>query len=132
MKRFTKSFGMSVALALLAAPVAYAGLKTTFNLNINTVSRYAEGSMGSTRNTADNIQRIYCRSDADAVGSEVMRCFATNSAGVSVTCSSSSPVLIRSLQAAGDESYVAFTWDVNGVCQSFDVLKGSHLAPKDP
>ncbi|RKH57233.1 hypothetical protein [Corallococcus llansteffanensis] len=132
MKRFTKSFGMSVALVLLAAPVVYAGSKTTFNLIINTTSRYAEGSMGSTRNTADAVQRIYCRSDADATGAETMRCFATNLAGVTVTCNSSSPVLIRSLQAAGDESYVSFSWDASGICQSFDVLKGSHLAPKDP
>ncbi|MFP2895983.1 hypothetical protein [Corallococcus sp. 4LFB] len=132
MKRFTQALGMSVALVLLAVPVAYAGSKTTFNLNVNATSRYAEGSMGSARNSADAIQRIYCRTFADATYGESMRCFATNAANVTVTCGSSSLTLVRSVQAAGDESYVAFSWDANGVCQTFDVLKGSHLEPKAP
>lgn len=132
MKRFAKSLGMSVVLGLLAVPVAYAGSKTTYSLNVNATLRYVEGSLGSTRNSADNVQRVYCRSFADAAWGESMRCYATNTAGVTVTCSSTSATLIRSLQAAGDESYVAFTWDASGICQTFDVLKGSHLEPKAP
>jgi hypothetical protein len=132
MKRFKQALGMSVAMVLLAVPVAYAGNKTAYLLNINTTSRTVEGSMGTVRNTADNVQRVYCRTFADATYGESMRCYATNAAGTTVTCGSSNATLIRSVQAAGDESFVAFSWDASGTCQTFDVLKGSHLEPKAP
>ncbi|RKH12516.1 hypothetical protein D7V97_08205 [Corallococcus sp. CA053C] len=132
MKRFSKSFGMSVALVLLAAPVVYAGARSTFNVVVSTVNRTAEGSMGSARNSTDATQRIYCRTFADNTAGETMRCFAVDTAGTYVSCYSTAPALIRSVQSAGDESYIAFTWDASGICQSFDVLKGSHLAPKNP
>lgn len=132
MKRFTQALGTSVAMVLLAVPAAYAGLKTTFSVVVNASSRYAEGAQGTARNSTDTVQRIYCRTFADAAGGESVRCFAMSSASVFGTCYSNLPAHVRSAQSAGDESYIYFTWDVNGVCQAIDVLKGSHLEPKAP
>ncbi|GMU00483.1 hypothetical protein KH5H1_46030 [Corallococcus caeni] len=132
MKRFTQALGMSVALVLLAVPVAYAGSKVTFPVVISTASRYAYGAMGTARNSADAIQNIYCRTFADVTAGESVRCFANSSASVYVSCVSYSPVLIRSAQSASDSAYLYFSWDASGVCQSIDVLKGSQLEPKAP
>ncbi|NOK09105.1 hypothetical protein [Corallococcus exercitus] len=132
MKRFTQALGMSVALVLLAVPVAYAGSKTAFFVTINTTARTAYGAMGTARNSTDAIQNIYCRTFADATSGESVRCFANSAAGVYVSCYSYSPALIRSAQAASDSAYLYFAWDASGVCQTLDVLKGSHLEPKAP
>lgn len=131
MKRFTQALGMSVALVLLAVPVAYAGSKTQFFVTISTTARTAYGAMGTARNSADTVQNIYCRTFADAVLGESVRCFA-NTVSATVSCYSSSPALVRSVQSANDSAYIYFSWDVNGVCQDIDVLKGSHLEPKAP
>lgn len=82
--------------------------------------------------STDTVQRIYCRTSADAAGNESVRCFAVSAANASATCFSALPPHVRSAQSAGDASFIYFTWDVNGVCQSIDVLKGSHLEPKAP
>ncbi|RKG80261.1 hypothetical protein D7W79_08390 [Corallococcus exercitus] len=132
MKRFNQALGMSAALMLLAVPVAYAGSKTAFPVSINTASRTAYGAMGTVRNSADAVQSIYCRTFADTAAGESVRCFATNAAGVNVSCVSFSPVLVRSVQSASDSAYLYFAWDASGVCQTIDVLKGSHLEPKSP
>ncbi|NOK17292.1 hypothetical protein [Corallococcus carmarthensis] len=132
MKRFTQALGTSVALVLLAVPVAYAGSKAQFFVTINTTARTAYGAMGTARNSTDAIQNIYCRTFADATSGESVRCFANNSASVYVSCYSSSPALVRSVQSANDSAYIYFAWDASGVCQAIDVLKGSHLEPKAP
>lgn len=132
MKRFTQALGTSVALVLLAVPVAYAGSRTQFFVNINTTTRTAFGAMGTARNSADAVQNIYCRTFADVSIGESVRCFATNSTGVTASCYSFSPVLVRSIQSASDTSYIYFAWDAAGICQTIDVLKGSHLEPKAP
>ncbi|RKH61836.1 hypothetical protein [Corallococcus aberystwythensis] len=132
MKRFTQALGTSVALVLLAVPVAYAGAKQSYSVVVNTAIRYAEGGMGTARNSADVLQRIYCRTSADSTGNESVRCYATSAANVSASCYSTQPAHVRSAQAIADASFIYFTWDVNGICQSVDVLKGSHLEPKAP
>ncbi|RKH85088.1 hypothetical protein D7Y21_23540 [Corallococcus sp. AB045] len=132
MKRFTQALGTSVALALLAVPVAYAGSKTQFFVTINTTARTAYGAMGTARNSADTVQNIYCRTFADTTSGESVRCFANNTASGNVSCYSSSPALVRSVQSANDSAYIYFSWDAAGVCQTIDVLKGSHLEPKAP
>ena len=132
MKRSTQTLGMSAALVLLAVPVAYAGSKTQFFVTINSTARTAYGAMGTARNSADTVQNIYCRTFADAALGESVRCFANNAAGASVSCYSSSPALIRSVQSTNDSAYLYFAWDASGVCQTIDVLKGSHLEPKGP
>ncbi|MGE6756774.1 hypothetical protein ACQKGO_02075 [Corallococcus interemptor] len=132
MKRFTQALGTSVALALLAVPAAYAGAKSSFNVVVNTSIRYAEGAQGTARNSADAVQRIYCRTNADSAGNESVRCYAVNSANVTATCFSTLPAHVRSAQSAGDASFIYFTWDASGICRSLDVLKGSHLEPKAP
>lgn len=130
MKRFAKLLGLSVV--VLAVPLAYAGSKSSFQVWVDPVGRSAYGSFGSARNSADAVQNIYCRTNASSTGTESVRCYATNSAGTTVTCFSTSATLVRSAQALVADSYVALTWDASGLCTSIDVLKGSHLAPKDP
>ncbi|CAM4339046.1 hypothetical protein [Corallococcus exiguus] len=132
MKRFTQALGMSAALVLLAVPVAYAGSKTQFFVTINATARTAYGAMGTARNSADTVQNIYCRTFADVTLGESVRCFANNTASGNVSCYSYSPALVRSVQSANDSAYIYFTWDAGGVCQTIDVLKGSHLEPKAP
>ncbi|NNB88415.1 hypothetical protein HI113_18530 [Corallococcus exiguus] len=123
MKRFAQALGTSVALALLAVPVAYAGTKAAFNVVVNTSIRDEEGAQGTAHNRTDTVQRIYCRTSADAAGNESVRCLAVSAANVSATCFSTLPAHARSAQSAGNASFIYFTWDVNGVCQSIDVLK---------
>ncbi|MBZ4377396.1 hypothetical protein [Corallococcus sp. AS-1-6] len=132
MKRLTQALGTSVALVLLAVPVAYAGSKAQFFVSINSTARTAYGAMGTARNSADTTQNIYCRTFSDVTAGESVRCFANNSAGVYVSCYSSAPALVRSVQSANDSAYLYFAWDAAGVCQTIDVLKGSHLEPKAP
>jgi len=132
MKRIAMVLGLSLAALTLAIPLAFAGSKSTFTVFIDLAGRDAYGAFGSARNSADAVQNIYCRTFASSTGSESVRCYATNAAGTTVSCFSTSATLVRSAQSMVTDSYVEFAWDASGICTSLDVLKGSHLMPKQP
>lgn len=132
MKRVAKLLSASVAVVALTGTVAYAGLKTAFSVTINTTARTAYGQFGTARNSSDTIQRIYCRTNASSSGTEYVQCFATDLSGTYVSCYSNSAALVRSAQSIITDAYVEFDWDASSTCTEIDVLKGSHLAPKQP
>lgn len=130
-KRFSIVAGCCVAVLALGVSLAHAGSKVNFYVTIDSVGRTAYGAQGSARNTADTVQRIYCRTFA-STGGESVSCFATNNASpaVYVSCSTTNLTLVRSAQSVSDDAYIYFAWNANGQCTAIDVLKGSHLPPK--
>jgi hypothetical protein len=131
MKRLARLSALVLA-TLIALPAAFAGSKSTFYVTIDTVARTAYGAFGSARGSADAVQNIYCRTFAASSGAESVRCYATNSAATTVTCTSTVAALIDSAKSIESSSYVYFSWNSTGICTNLDVLKGSHLMPKQP
>lgn len=133
----------AAAIALTAAWLALggaaeAGQRTTVPVFIDTVNRWAEGSLGSARNSTDLVQYIGCHTVGDAaVPHSTTQCWAQNSAGVVVSCtfrnvagSTLSPSF--GVPILSNNAYLSFSWDANGNCDDFYVEALSRYEPKKP
>jgi hypothetical protein len=125
-------FSMMVALVLVAgiAGAVRAGARKTGTVTINTSSHYAQGYLGSVRNSTNRVEFIDCYRYAYWTGYSDLWCTATDSSGNSVSCSTETPELIQAASAISGDSFVAFDWDDGGECTEIDVDNGSYTAPK--
>ncbi len=116
----------------LAATAAWAGTKVSALVYVEPTSRYAYGSLGSARNSADTVQYIGCYISAYSNGAEYVGCFARNAANTYVSCSSSVPQIINAVRALGGDGYLYFDYDASGACTSVDVRQVSYFVPRIP
>jgi hypothetical protein len=120
-------FVLTIAAALLcamAAPLASAGPRWTFQATVSDASRHAYGTMTDARGSSDNQQAIGCYHNATNGG-----CYATNSSGLSRTCSTSNPSLLNVIRAIGPESYIYFQWNTDGTCNYVLIENSSRFKP---
>jgi hypothetical protein len=133
MSKFSISKGLLMTAPLLAvglaAAWAHAGYKVVVDVTVNTASRYAFGAMGSARASNGNFQRIGCSTYATS-GSTTVYCSASNAAGTSAQCRSTSSRHVAAVQSCNGDSLVEFTWDAAGNCIAIDVLNQSYYTPK--
>lgn len=122
----------SGAVALLLAGSAWAGLKQTWSVGVDTSYREAYGQFGSARNSADSTQYISCAVANYPTGSNIVFCNARNAAGTSGSCSSTAAELVNAARSITADSYLYFTWDATNTCNYIYVANGSHYAPKQP
>lgn len=118
--------------ALLASTAAWAGFKSTYYADVDTTGRYAYGSYGSARGSADSLQYIGCSVQGFSSGSSRVICEAQNASGVSAFCSSTVPALVTAATSQSGDSYIFFTWDENGDCTYLYVSNTSNYAPRQP
>jgi hypothetical protein len=142
LKRTFKRVGplLAAVLAALLGAVgaAEAGERVTVPVYVNTTSRWAEGTVGAARNSADLWQYIGCHTAADAsVHRVVTSCFAQNSAGVNASCTfkqvagwPGSP--FGGVPLMANNAYISFAWDAAGNCNDFYVEAFSRYEPKKP
>lgn len=109
MKKLTLTF----ILATISC-FAMAGYVNHTQVGVDTAGRTAYGSMVGARNSADATQYIGC--SVVNFGSPYALCFARNSAGTNVTCSTTNAGHIDQVAGLNNESYLYFQWDANGVC----------------
>jgi hypothetical protein len=122
--------------ALLPA-MAHAGDTRSAAVVVNTSARTASGSMGTARNSIDSKQIIGCYGMVKRVAGKDQYsgyCFATNSAGVSGSCTIDTldPISSPMFSTLKDDSYVSFAWTAAGKCTDVRIENYSYweaLAP---
>lgn len=120
-----------VVLGLLLAASAFAGVRYDSPVAIYPSSKWAGGSLGSTRNSADGISALHC-SVQTGTSSSYGWCWARDAAGTYATCSTSNPALLDTMKGLKGDSYVVFYWDDSGACTSVYTYNGSQPPPKNP
>src|SRR5690349_12242157 len=127
MKEFSHRI-LAIALATAVfTPVALAGIKTTYQVTIQDTGPkpFASGDIGYVRNTADQIQFIGCE-----VTPTVGICYATNSAGLTKSCSTTDANMLELIRVVRGDSHLFFSWNADGTCRLINVQNDSRAAPK--
>lgn len=104
--------GAIAAVTLLTAvrPVS-AGLKSYMPLSVNYASRYANGGLSETHNTADNVQYAECGSNPTTG-----YCTVRDTAGTYSSCYTTDAAIISVIRSMSDESLFSIQWNASGVC----------------
>ncbi len=131
MKKMHAVVGGVVAL-VLAGTSAWAGMKAgNQGVTIDTTNRWASGSLGGARNSADANQHIGCRVIGYSVGVATATCYANDATNsTTVTCSSTVASVVQAAATVSDSSWVRFDWDANGNCTTVNVYNNSYFEPK--
>ena|SRR5688572_11733229 len=121
----------TVLLLLLAmSATTLAGSKSEYPVYVDTTWRTAEGSIGTARNSADNVQQIGCRQNAYEASATVS-CWARSANGVYVSCyNSTSETMRQAVANITSDAYVYFAYNTSGVCTVVQVVNASLFAPK--
>jgi hypothetical protein len=127
MKNLTLSL---VCFVLFGSATAFAGMKSDFQVYASTVAGFAEGSLGSARNSADGTQYIGCTMYAYSGSPLSAYCYAINAAGLYVTCTTSTPLLVNAARALRSDGFLYFRWDSNGGCTAISATTSSYDNPK--
>ena len=133
----------TVLACVLAIPasIVMAGAKTSEVVSINTLTRTAAGSQGSTRATSNTIDYIGCWSRVNADGSYSGGCDAQQRVSIfttrTISCTfppdPSSVGFVWSLRAMTPDAHIQFTWtNIGGTnyCQTLKVTSSAHNRPK--
>jgi len=126
-----KKILIGAALVAALAGTALAGTKVSWShvsVYKSSSSSYALGELSDTRATADTQQYIGCYVNAYQ-GSSTMQCYARDTNGVSATCYSSDPELVRAAASVDHGSFMWFFWNSNGQCTHLEVVHGSEYTP---
>lgn len=121
---------LGAALIAVLSGTAYAGLKSTIPVSINTANRTASGALGSARNSADVVQHIGCYTYA-MPASVTTFCQARDAAGTSVSCSTTAANLVQVVRGMSGDSHLWFSWNAAGTCTEIDLFNVSQAAPKN-
>ena len=133
-----KKIVVAAALAVLtttSAGVAHAGLKTFFGANVvknADGSGRANGSMGTARNSANNIEYVSCYAQGFSTGNPHAACIVRDSASEVGICHATTDAQLNAIRSASTDSYVYFEWDTTGACTYIYVSHSSTYEPKAP
>lgn len=130
-----------LACALVPATAVLAGAKISEVVSINTTTRTASGSLGSTRATSNSIDYIGCWSRINADSSYSGGCdaqqrvslFTTRTISCTFPPDPSSTGFVWSLRAITPDAHIQFTWvNIGGVsyCETLKVTSSAHNRPK--
>jgi hypothetical protein len=123
--------GVSVVGGAVWTKVAQAGYKNDYDIDLNLDARYARGSLGTIRASANT--KAYLSIElfgGTSVGwAEV---WMRDAAGTTRTCriGGDRQGMIATARSATGDSYVDVSWDAGGDCSSLMVENSSHLRPK--
>ena len=112
--------------------LALAGLRFTEEIFVNDNYKTAGGTMTDARSSADTRQFIGCYHwSTTSVGGAPLQgfCQASNSAGLTRSCSTTNSNLIQSIRSISSESYINFTWNTDGTCGYVFVSNNSYYKP---
>ena len=128
----TKQLAVALGLGLvtLGGGPALAGYKESDAVSINATSRYATGSLGGARNSANSIEYVLLMYQASAAGSESLVVYMRSAAGQTAACFTTSPALLAIGRSISGDSYVSVNWDASAKCTSLEVRATSYHPPK--
>lgn len=118
----------------LAPGLAWSGYKSNHPVQVDAKARFASGSLGSARNSADDQQYIGCYLYAfSTMTSPVGVCVANPASGDSGSCYfQDKPDFVALVQSLASDSWMYFQWDESGACTGIQVDKFSQYEPKQP
>jgi hypothetical protein len=125
----SKAIGQLAAVAALVATSAFAGEKRDIAVIVDTVNRFAVGSMGTARNSFDGNQNIGCIVHAD-LGINIVQCSARNAAGVTRLCNTGNQNLVNAVIGMQSDALISFGWDGDAQCTSIHISNYSIYTPK--
>jgi hypothetical protein len=132
MKLLPSIAAVAVIALLVAHQSATAGWKSPLmGVTIDDVARTANGTISSTRNTADNTQQLTCWLDA-TTSAITGNCHARNLSGLMRSCSTTNANLIQAIGSVNGDSYVSFAWNASNICTAIQVWQNSAAPPKAP
>jgi hypothetical protein len=120
--------GLLVAAVIGVVATSQAGQKLTQTVTVNTTSRFAYGSLGSARASADTNQTIGC--STFHTGATI--CSARDAAGINGACSTTDPAYRSAANSLNGDSRIYFQWDTAGACTYLQIENYSSWAPKQP
>jgi hypothetical protein len=130
-----RKFKVLVAVACVAttfvAP-AFGGAEANRNVVVGTNT--GQGALGTAWNSSDTAQIIGCTLEATTVGTPTItaECFATDASSNSISCESTSPVIVQAIESINSDSFITFTVASDGsTCESIRVETSSYLYPKN-
>ena len=122
-----------LALAVGLATAAHAGLKNSVGVTVDTVNHKAFGALGEARNSSDSVEAAGCQTSVIAGQSITALCFAIDSNGVQVMCSSTDRRVVQVAQSIGTDAAFSFSYDPkSGNCLTLLVFNASEFGPKLP
>lgn len=121
--KYITVFIITIGLILVSTSSIFAGSKYDYNVSIN-INQFS-GSIGTARNSVDNLQYIGCWYYDNGDGT----CYARNSVGTLMVCNTNSPSLLSSIRSINSDSYIRVTVNA-GNCTSIFVSNASFIRPK--
>ncbi|MFP2909043.1 hypothetical protein ACLESD_29175 [Pyxidicoccus sp. 3LFB2] len=127
-----------VVATVLVGMTAWAGAKVSYQVGFSFGSNgwgAASASLGSTRNSANSVERIGCSvySYGPGIGGgELMHCSATDRSGTFVNCYTRDPTLVNAARGLDGDSELEFQWNAAGDCIFLRVTDDSEAEPKLP
>jgi hypothetical protein len=119
-----------LALALLPTTAALAGWKEVWPVQIH--DNNANGSLGSTRNSADEVSLLGCDLTGYPGGDHVGHCYAQNEKRTVSCYFVNEPGFASAISSMSDGSWLWFFWDDLGRCTVIDVRNNSMWEPRQP
>ncbi len=122
----------ALAAMTLVTTTAWAGAKSGYVVQVDTVNRTASGTMATVRATADSTQYLDCNIQTASGTGLTIYCQARDANGVTGACSSSAQNFVQIVGLIHGDSHVSFSWSATGACTALSVDNGSFFAPKQP
>lgn len=124
-----------VAIVASMSGLAFAGLKASAPVVINTSNRSAIGAMGTASNSTDPNQWIGCEVVSYPSGYIFGYCMAQTAgtpaaASNSASCYFTSAAIVSAVGALTPDSLISFSWDANGNCLSVGIVSASDYETK--
>ncbi len=122
---------VGVACALLAS-TAIAGWTQAYPVVVDQQAMAAYGSLGSTRSSGGAFDELGCRVWAFPGAPLQGMCFASDEKGNSVSCMLVTDEMMRAMSFLTSDSYVSFSYNEAGKCETLLIEQSSAHEPKKP
>jgi hypothetical protein len=122
---------------MMAATIASAGPKNTVALDISPLPNGAtvfSGSLGATRNSTSNAERISCsvtRHQGTSSTFTVVTCNARDKDSNSVSCTSSSEAFAEAVSGLRNDGLLEIAFNADGTCTAVEIDESSDLVRKN-
>ncbi|MEQ1512809.1 MAG: hypothetical protein ABL934_09040 [Lysobacteraceae bacterium] len=122
---------LCTAALFASSGLVMAGLRFTSEVYVSDAFRGAGGSMTDARGSADSRQFIGCYHYYDSLGATPYLgfCQATNSTGLTRSCSTTNSAIVQSIRSISAESNISFSWYADGTCRYVVVDNNSYYKP---
>lgn len=120
----------ALVVAAIATQRASAGYQADWSVTIDYTARYADGALGSVRNSANTVEALGCVVSHTVGSNTTLQCNATDRKGNTAMCITIDPALIQVALALDGDSTLSFHWNDTGHCTRIAVADGSFMAPK--